>query len=288
MSVLRAAFGVWAAGSAIGWAACSPFDSAAAETPDAGAQMSDGAASNVDASGVADGSATTYRDLVLEDRPRLYLRLGEPAGVGAAVNEVAGGSAASYGAVSSAAGAIANDPNTAAAFGNGSLVTIASLPDFSGQQQFTIEAWVKPSSVLTNPNDYAHLLSSVRFDTIAKRQGYALFIGNSGYGFGIERFVDETNVKAIVQAAPPLTRFSHVVGTYDGTMLTLYIDGYPGPSSTDTRLLKGASPPLAGFLGGVSSANRDFTGVLDEVALYDRALTPERVLAHYTKGTTGH
>jgi hypothetical protein len=281
-----------ACASTIAWGACSPFD-ASSTGPDAAVATSDGGPSNGDASTSTDaradgdaGAVASYRELVLEDRPVLYLRLGD-ATANSAANEVVAGSSAAYEAASSAVGAISADPNAAASFDGGSLVTIASLPDFSGQQHFTIELWVKPKALLVSPSEYAHLFSTIRTDGTGKRQGYSLFIGNTNYGFGVERFVDDLNDKAIVATPPSLTKFTHVVGTYDGTTLTLYIDGAAGPATTDARSMTSAAPPLAGFLGGVSSASRDFSGVLDEVAVYDHALTPARVTAHYVRGVSG-
>lgn len=251
-------------------------------TPEAGSTPD---SSSPGDAGLADTSAT-YRDLVLEDRPVLYLRLGEPTGASVAYDEIEAGTTATYQRVSSASGALLSDPNTAAAFASGSLISITSLPDFAAQEHFSIEAWIKPESLLADASAYAHVLTGVKIDGSGLRQGYGLFIGNTTYGFGVERFVDDKNVKAVVATPPPTTRFSHVVATYDGMTLTVYTDGIAGPSNTDTRPLKSAVV-LPGFVGGASAASPDFVGVLDEIAVYDHALTPERVHAHYMKGTTG-
>jgi hypothetical protein len=79
----------------------------------------------------------------------------------------------------------------------------------------------------------------------------------------------------------------HFVATYDGTMLSLYKDGALAvPRVTDT-----ASLPVTGtttVIGAASQMNQFFAfGILDEVAIYPRALTPEQVAIHYDIGKNG-
>ena len=64
------------------------------------------------------------------------------------------------------------------------------------------------------------------------------------------------------------------VGTYDGRSLALYKDGVLVGSSSDTRGAESAD--VLSLVGG-----SDFRGVLDEVAIYDKALAPDRVMAHH-------
>lgn len=79
----------------------------------------------------------------------------------------------------------------------------------------------------------------------------------------------------------PLGRWVHVVGTHDNTTMRLYVDGKlvgelerlgaVGPA--DGRLCIGAY--------GSGDTAHAFQGVLDEVRIYDRALTAEEVEARY-------
>jgi hypothetical protein len=67
----------------------------------------------------------------------------------------------------------------------------------------------------------------------------------------------------------------HVAATYDGSTIRLYIDGEleasgPGPSSisvNDLQLALGAQPD------GTSK----FGGAIDDVRVYDRALTAQQI-----------
>lgn len=72
--------------------------------------------------------------------------------------------------------------------------------------------------------------------------------------------------------------WSHLVGTYDGKRMSLYVNGklcdsrpYDQPIHATGRLVIGKRP----------SANYFFAGLIDEVRIYDRALPPKQVDALY-------
>ena len=82
-------------------------------------------------------------------------------------------------------------------------------------------------------------------------------------------------------AAPPKAA-THVVGTFDGSRLRLFVNGrlvaeqaFGGPVDETS------APVRIGSLAGKSS----WYGTLDEVAVYDRALSPDTVRHHYLLGT---
>ena len=84
----------------------------------------------------------------------------------------------------------------------------------------------------------------------------------------------------------PLDAWSHVVGTYDGETLQLYVNGVnvkenatpSGPLDTRTNDLT---------IGKARLNNYGLDGRVDEVAIYDRALTPEEIQQHYQNGLNG-
>ena len=76
--------------------------------------------------------------------------------------------------------------------------------------------------------------------------------------------------------------YTHVVGTYDGQIETLYINGAlshsqqgPPPGDVDAAFMWAASSDGIG----------DFIGSLDELAIYGQALDATTVHAHYLAGT---
>jgi hypothetical protein len=79
----------------------------------------------------------------------------------------------------------------------------------------------------------------------------------------------------------------HLVATYDGTTTRLYVNG-----ALAARLDGAYSPNAVAPLrigAGAGNANEPtfyFTGAVDELALYDRALTPDEISTHHWIGST--
>ncbi len=84
---------------------------------------------------------------------------------------------------------------------------------------------------------------------------------------------------------------SHVIATYDGNVIRIYVNGL-----LDTEMAAPGSvspkPPTAQNLiesgvgiGNQTQRDRPFNGLIDEVALYPSALSAARVLAHYRSQT---
>ena len=86
---------------------------------------------------------------------------------------------------------------------------------------------------------------------------------------------------AITVSPPAMGSSFHVAGTWDGTTMTLYVNGaqvgtpvtHTVPLAVDTLRLGGGTPM--------------FTGRLDEIAVSDRALTALEVAAIVAAGSSG-
>ncbi len=72
-------------------------------------------------------------------------------------------------------------------------------------------------------------------------------------------------------------RWYHVVLTYDGTM-KFYVDGTLYGSDTFT-LVHDTVTPLQ--IGRSATYGNYFSGIVDEVRIYNRALSEEEILSHY-------
>lgn len=85
-------------------------------------------------------------------------------------------------------------------------------------------------------------------------------------------------------AEPPLVRgaFSHVVVTADAARAALYVNG---ELAREAGSFPAAAPTTEAFtVGDRSGRFSPFVGVIDELALYDKALEPSVVLEHYQLG----
>src|SRR5262249_25243293 len=88
--------------------------------------------------------------------------------------------------------------------------------------------------------------------------------------------------------APAAGTWHHVAYTFDGTTQTLYIDGTPVASGMTGRSISYDSSP---FLIGRDIQNGSpygfLGGVIDEVAIYNRALSSTEIAAVYAAGAAG-
>jgi hypothetical protein len=75
----------------------------------------------------------------------------------------------------------------------------------------------------------------------------------------------------------------HMVGTYDTVTMRLFIDGEE--VDNDITTIEFVDNPFELHIGRWSDGGNYFHGMIDEVAVYGRALPPSRVALHYAVGT---
>ena len=63
--------------------------------------------------------------------------------------------------------------------------------------------------------------------------------------------------------------------TYDGAMLRLYVNGTQAASRPQTGTLQASTSPL--WIGGNSPYGEYFQGILDDIRIYNRALTDAEI-----------
>jgi hypothetical protein len=80
---------------------------------------------------------------------------------------------------------------------------------------------------------------------------------------------------AVGTAQLPLNVWTHLAATYDGTTLRLYVNAI----QVGSRALPGSMAVSSGVLriGGNSVWGEYFSGLIDEVRIYNRALTPAQI-----------
>jgi hypothetical protein len=82
-------------------------------------------------------------------------------------------------------------------------------------------------------------------------------------------------------------RWYHISGTYDGHTLRLYLDGALLSTEAVGTIPVGNSKPLYFSYDDVGGFPYYLDGSLDEVAIYNRALTPEEIYQHHQNGLAG-
>jgi hypothetical protein len=142
----------------------------------------------------------------------------------------------------------------------------ANNPNLVLGQQYSIELWVKPAAASGN------VLRGVLGNdpgTVGQRSPYISISENNqvetGYGNGSTTIATGTSNNAITTG-----QWNQIVATYNGTNLSLYING-----SLASQVQGNGSPvnTAVRYLGTLtSSATTFFKGEVDEVALWTRAL----------------
>lgn len=87
----------------------------------------------------------------------------------------------------------------------------------------------------------------------------------------------------------PLNTWTHIATTYDGTTNRIYMNGIFAASAPGTHGPVTGAPLRIGTSGTCSQAGTSFGGRLDEVAMYDRALSANEILRDYqSQNNTGN
>jgi hypothetical protein len=133
----------------------------------------------------------------------------------------------------------------------------------------TLSAWVKPSKI-----------TSAWRDVIYKgNDSYYLEATSttSSRPAGGGRFGGPPSVKTFGIAALPTNTWTHLAVTYDGAALRLYVNGVQVSSRAQTGNLVTSSNPLQ--IGGDSIYGQYFQGTIDEVRIYNVALSLSEIQA---------
>jgi hypothetical protein len=228
-----------------------------------------------------DPGATAYAAVILADSPLGYWPLDDAAGSTSARDATCHHhDAAVLGVVTFG---VAGRVGTGARFaGNGSL-QLGSLFGMPHGGSFSIEAWVLPTTISTSGPTYLEVVA--RYTPPPTRFGYDMWVfqqsPSTAASAGFELLPDGGPGWSATGSVSVGT-YTHVVGTYDGQIETLYINGAlshsqqgPPPGDVDAAFMWAASSDGIG----------DFIGSLDELAIYGQALDATTVHAHYLAGT---
>ena len=219
------------------------------------------------------GGTPTYRSAVLADSPRLLWGLGEASGAFTdATSNGNAGTASGTGLVRGAAGLVTSTSDGALTFTNGT--SNVSRPAVSGLSPtvVSVEVWFR-ASAFANWSD----LASHNWGG-SNGSGWALYLSaNRQLTWGLwQSGSPEKNVKV---AALTANRVYHAVGTYDGNIIRLYLDGALVASKTVGAV---ALNTTASVFTGRTDTTSPLT--VDELAVYAGSLAPARVTAHYNAG----
>lgn len=228
--------------------------------------------------------AAQYSTNVLADGPIHYFRLEESAlasgasdlgTLGGSVGEFDGGITLNQASVSSALGRCARF--------DGNAGTFVDLGPFHAGDALSVEAWVNldPDA---RPGSYHAIIA--RWDG-----SYELDLATDDRANLVVR--NQANAFGLAASAAPVPRglWHHLVGTFASGTLQVFVDGVPGAPVTIGGTLRDGGPvPDRVLIGGTrdgASGSYNWKGLLDEVVIYNHALSPNRILAHLNGASVG-
>lgn len=193
---------------------------------------------------------------------------------------VAGATHAVQGALVAGTDTAANFPNT-----DGNRVAVPFHPAMAVKQPFSVEFWASPSTQA----DFHCPVALTWFGGDGARSGW-LFYQNGAAGW-IFRTYGTNNTGFTAQGDAPVTAgtWYHVVGVYDGTNTTLFVNGQQKATvaaSNYQPITTTNVPFTVGARGNGSAGFFNFGGGIDEVAYYTNVLSTSEILAHYQNGVS--
>jgi RHS repeat-associated protein len=176
-----------------------------------------------------------------------------------------------------AAGAV-DEARTAISLDGSSYVSVADHATLDIGGPISIEYWARSDELLDSSLPASTWKGGV-YKSGAYGMGWSTHTANGSWRFQIvSGGVNRTVTSGAFSVEPE--RWYHVVGTYDGDWQRLYVDGVQvGASQIGSVTVDNSSGALR-----IGQMSTNWVGDLDEVALYDEALTTTEVAQHYAAG----
>jgi hypothetical protein len=252
---------------------------------------------------------TGYGAVVAADKPVAYWRLDEANASPTAVDAVGsfdGTYTPNLGTITYGVTppGIPNDTDPAITLAGGSTIQIPFAPELNPDIPWSIESWVRPSSLATDGGDYRVVLSSEYNLFPNPYNGWYIyqqpannfaFVPQPGNAFIVAGPDDPGNGNQLVAG-----KWYYIVVTDDGVNFNFYINGelrssYPVASAgfipNGDGINQDGTPGIGFGLGNTVIGQRTdgafntFLGTVDDTAIYNYALSSLQVQSHYLNTT---
>lgn len=144
----------------------------------------------------------------------------------------------------------------------------------SGSQAFTFEAWMYPTTTATTNTQC--VMGKIGYDM-------GLFWYNGTIIFAV--YDSNNNYRYMSSGNKSAGNWYHVVGSFDGSSMRLFVNGAPAGNWFLFGALR--DYPAQTYIGAPLSSASFFQGAIDEVRIYNRWMRTEEVVKNYQDGVNG-
>ena len=163
--------------------------------------------------------------------------------------------------------------------GTSDYIEVPHSESLNFQNELTLAVWVKSDEPI-NPETYVIAKGDeVPFSLRVKTGFYDFVIGNNRL----------SSIVSPTSTTPREDVWHFIVGTYDGTIAKIYIDGILEDSDLYSQNMLSNNNQMQ-FGHRPSSRNSSivyYKGAIDDIRIYDRALSIEEILELYNEGESG-
>lgn len=177
------------------------------------------------------------------------------------------------------------NPNSAYSFnGAGNYISVATNPslDFSINNKISVSLWIYPIAYAAG--NFNKIFISKQSGSGTTQQGFNCWFNNGNAGMLIRNGSTDNFGGPAYGSALPLNNWSHLTMTYDTGTAKFYYNGNLIFTATgQTSTIGNNSLDLLFGKANWNNINAEpFNGVMDEIAIYNRALSSSEVNAIYT------
>ena len=152
-----------------------------------------------------------------------------------------------------------------------SRVTVADSPLLRFTSAFTLSAWVNPQQ--SQPTEPVVIFKQIPGDL-----AYALYSKGDGIGPNAWTRSSGNYHSVAATSAIPVNTWTNLTSTFNGTTLSVYVNGVLVSSAAASGAIDTGNGVLR--IGNDSIfPNEGFVGMIDEVRIYDRALSAAEILS---------